>query len=107
MVWFLGVDGDPDLSRRIIQLVYEKLLKRHFIGRKAVSKRASLNPQLADALRLFADQHRLMAYDDIGLLFNADGGRVSEALKGWDWSPGTQLKLEKRGMWVRRQPIIP
>lgn len=54
--------------------------KRNTPIRRAKATRSRLTPVVAKRVRAYAKAHPSMAMRDIGLVFNLDQGRVSEAL---------------------------
>jgi hypothetical protein len=94
---FLDEDGNG-FEARLIRMIVSRFMARHFVGRFTDAKRGSLNPFLAQAIRLHADANPTMSQDEIGRVFNVAGGRVSEALAGHHWSPGRLKSLRKVGL---------
>jgi uncharacterized protein Smg (DUF494 family) len=50
--------------------------------RKASRKSQRMTPELANRIRVYANNHKAMSYRAIGNVFNVDGGRVSEIVRG-------------------------
>jgi hypothetical protein len=94
---WLDEDGN-DFEAGVLRLIVSGHMHRSFIGRFTPPKRTSLNPVLANQIRLFARDHPDWSQDEIGRVFNVAGGRVSEALAGHDWSPGRARLFKRMGL---------
>jgi hypothetical protein len=67
---------------RGIRMIIKEMMRRPPV-RKTRVKARSVTPRLQDRIRAFAKAHPDLANREIGLIFNVDGGRVSEALAGF------------------------
>ena len=93
---YLDVDG-LRLEAGTLRNAVTDYMWRGFTGRQTRTKRLSLTPPLADAIRVFAAAHPDWSQDEIGRYFNVAGGRVSEALAGtqlvtWTQAEGDTVK---------------
>lgn len=78
----LAIKGNcTDEAQGIRKLVLE--LKRRTAIKVARAKAQPMTPLLKQSIRAYATAHPEMSHREIGRVFNVDGGRVSEALRGF------------------------
>jgi hypothetical protein len=74
-------DSYPDEAAELLELAGE-LKRRSLSGPRAPATSTPMTPELADEIREFADDNPGMSHQDIGVVFNVNHGRVSEAIRG-------------------------
>jgi hypothetical protein len=72
--------GYPNESGELFSLADE--LKRRFSGPRAPATSTKMTPELAEEIREFAEANPGMSHQEIGVFFNVNHGRVSEAIIG-------------------------
>lgn len=71
----------PDEAAQLLDLADE--LKRRSPGTpRAPATSTPMTPELAEEIREFAEANPGMSHQDIGVVFNVNHGRVSEAING-------------------------
>jgi hypothetical protein len=73
--------GFPDEAAELIDLA-DELKRRSATGPRAPATSTPMTPELADEIREFARDNPGMSHQDIGVVFNVNHGRVSEAIRG-------------------------
>jgi hypothetical protein len=71
----------PDEAAELLELA-DELKRRSPSGPRAPATSTPMTPELADEIREFAEQNPGMSHQDIGVVFNVNHGRVSEAIRG-------------------------
>jgi hypothetical protein len=71
----------PDEAAELVELA-DELKRRSPSGPRAPATSTPMTPELADEIREFAEQNPGMSHQDIGVVFNVNHGRVSEAIRG-------------------------
>ena len=71
-------DDYPDEASALVELA-DELKRRSPAGPRAPATSTPMTPELADEIREFATDNPSMSHQEIGTVFNANHGRVSEA----------------------------
>jgi hypothetical protein len=74
-------DNHPEEAAELIELA-DELKRRSPAGPRAPATSTPMTPELADEIREFARDNPGMSHQDIGVVFNVNHGRVSEAIRG-------------------------
>ncbi|MCK1392809.1 hypothetical protein [Bradyrhizobium sp. 1] len=76
------IQGDyPKEAAELLELT-EELRRRSAAGPRAPATSTPMTPELAEEIREFAKDNPGMSHQDIGVVFNVNHGRVSEAIRG-------------------------
>jgi hypothetical protein len=76
------IQGDfPQAAAELLELA-DELRRRSPAGPRAPATSTPMTPELAEEIREFANDNPGMSHQEIGVVFNVNHGRVSEAIRG-------------------------
>ena len=77
-----SIQGDyPTEATELLELA-DELKRRSPAGPRAPATSTPMTPELSEEIREFAGDNPGMSHQEIGVVFNVNHGRVSEAIRG-------------------------